>query len=337
MTEIYGAISPPSNGFKPEVGRGRSRRASKKVISSTRIRLILAASNNDLKPTNSSDPKSNSWNQRENTIQTRPSLFDCVKKVWGREGVPRSTFRDTKGLESSRINIRSSTTPLSLKLQKVNGLKKRSTYPTELEDLDFVEEFDLQEDTTSGSSGSSSSNSGLNRSNGSQICPRGRSDLRKITACAGLKDVERKWSKPALKEGSIIPHTVLPKRFLIIDDDPVNHTILKMIARGKGNVEFEHAYNGQEGIRAIKRSLKTEGAVPFDGIFLDFHLPDLLGDRVCRNIRQIYKDHRALPVKIIGHSSCTAVEREDLWEAGIDEFMEKPTTSQHFARILALS
>ncbi len=105
------------------------------------------------------------------------------------------------------------------------------------------------------------------------------------------------------------------KRILVVDDDPDIVEIVVEVLERDGRFDTETAATGFDA------GIKTKEFRP-DLIVLDYMLPDLNGNAVCRTIRS---DKSLEQVRIIIVSG--VVNREDvrtLLEAGADDFLQKP-------------
>jgi DNA-binding response OmpR family regulator len=104
-------------------------------------------------------------------------------------------------------------------------------------------------------------------------------------------------------------------RVLVVDDDPAIVEMLVDLFERDGRFEVETAATGFDA------GLKTRAFRP-DVIILDYMLPDINGNAVCRSIRS---DDSLSGVKIIIVSG--VVERDHvnkLLEDGADDFIQKP-------------
>ena len=106
-----------------------------------------------------------------------------------------------------------------------------------------------------------------------------------------------------------------PLRVLVVDDDPAIVEMLVEVLERDGRFEVQTAATGFDA------GLRTREFLP-DLIVLDYMLPDINGNAVCRSIRA---DESLSGVKIIIVSG--AVSRDDvqkLLEDGADDFIQKP-------------
>jgi two-component system, chemotaxis family, chemotaxis protein CheY len=113
-------------------------------------------------------------------------------------------------------------------------------------------------------------------------------------------------------------------RYVIADDAPFIHEIIKNVMPEDS---FEHvgsAYNGLEALEVLKRTLP-------DLVFVDFVMPSKSGVEALAEMRLIWPD-----VKIIGIST---VDNKGIIEMavrnGMNAFMEKPFTKDSLFEALA--
>lgn len=109
-------------------------------------------------------------------------------------------------------------------------------------------------------------------------------------------------------------------RVLVVDDDPTIVEMLVEILERDGSFEVQTASTGFDaGLRA--RDFRP------DALILDYMLPDINGNAVCRSIRA---DETLREVKIIMVSG--VVDRNDvqkLLDDGADDFIKKPFQMEH--------
>jgi excisionase family DNA binding protein len=117
-------------------------------------------------------------------------------------------------------------------------------------------------------------------------------------------------------------------RVLVVDDDPAIVEMLVELLERDGRFEVETAATGFDA------GLKTQAFRP-DVIVLDYMLPDINGNAVCRRIRN---DESLNDVKIIIVSGVVEREHvEKLLEDGADDFIQKPfSIEQLVTRVVEL-
>lgn len=104
-------------------------------------------------------------------------------------------------------------------------------------------------------------------------------------------------------------------RVLVVDDDPAIVEMLVELLERDGRFEVETAATGFDA------GLKTRAFHP-DVIVLDYMLPDINGNQVCRSIRN---DSSLSNVRIIIVSGVVERDQVDkLFEDGADDFLQKP-------------
>lgn len=103
-------------------------------------------------------------------------------------------------------------------------------------------------------------------------------------------------------------------KILIVDDSKSVHAYIKSLLAEK-NVEFDSAFDGQEGVDKIK-------AGSFDLVLLDVEMPKLTGHEVLKEVRAANTE---LPI-IMVTSRNKPKEIESLILAGADEYVMKPFT-----------
>jgi len=109
--------------------------------------------------------------------------------------------------------------------------------------------------------------------------------------------------------------TLEEKRILLVDDDKLNHVILKSMLTGLGATKkfITVATNGQEAVECVMSG-------SYDLIFMDYHMPLMSGPEAAENIRE-----KGYKTPIIGMTA--AVDQEevmDLIQSGMNCCMSKP-------------
>jgi len=105
------------------------------------------------------------------------------------------------------------------------------------------------------------------------------------------------------------------KRVLVVDDDPGIVSMLKDVLTRDGRFEVHTASNGYDA------GMMTAELRP-DIVVLDYMLPDINGNQVCRRIRS--NPHVAGVRIIIVSGVVRQAEIEELMKAGADAFLKKP-------------
>jgi two-component system cell cycle response regulator len=109
-------------------------------------------------------------------------------------------------------------------------------------------------------------------------------------------------------------------RILIVDDDPTNVDLLRMLVSAFGHEPLT-ALSGEEALAIMA------GIVP-DLVLCDVHMPGMDGFEVLRRCRG---DARLGDVRIVAVTALAMVgDRERLLAAGFDEYMSKPIEPETF-------
>jgi two-component system, OmpR family, response regulator len=109
-------------------------------------------------------------------------------------------------------------------------------------------------------------------------------------------------------------------RVLVVDDDPAIVEMLVELLERDGRFDVDTAATGFDA------GLKTRSFRP-DVIVLDYMLPDINGNAVCRSIRG---DESLKDVRIIIVSGVVEREHVDkLLQEGADDFIQKPFRIEH--------
>lgn len=120
-----------------------------------------------------------------------------------------------------------------------------------------------------------------------------------------------------MRENSIPTDILEPgrKRILVVDDEPEIVSLFTDVLGDDDRFEIECAQNGYDA------GLLTESFRPHL-IILDYMLPDINGDLVCRRIREKPELADTRIIFVSGVVGRDAVDK--LMEAGADDFIKKP-------------
>ncbi|MFK7925838.1 MAG: ATP-binding protein [Bacteroidia bacterium] len=134
-------------------------------------------------------------------------------------------------------------------------------------------------------------------------------------------------AKPAKVSESIQPSTIqdikisseIPKnlKILLVEDNPINQKVADRIFQRLGYT-IDKVANGQEAIRIMEMK-------PYDLVFMDIQMPVMDGISATK-IRRFYEQQLALPRLTIIAMTANAFQedRENCFEAGMDDFLSKP-------------
>ncbi|MBF0128279.1 MAG: response regulator, partial [Magnetococcales bacterium] len=116
-------------------------------------------------------------------------------------------------------------------------------------------------------------------------------------------------------------------RVLLVEDDVLNQVVLSRMFRQLG-IEVTLAFNGQEGLDAVE-----EGRL--DVVFMDCHMPVMDGLTACRELRAREARQQRPPLPVIALTAMAmASDREACLQAGMSDFLSKPTTLQGLEEVL---
>ncbi len=110
-------------------------------------------------------------------------------------------------------------------------------------------------------------------------------------------------------------------RVLVVDDDPEVLELFVDVLKSDGRFEIATAQTGYDA------GMLTQSFRP-DVVVLDYLLPDINGDKVCRTIRQ---DPELSKIKILVISGmANPTEVDAILAAGADDFIKKPFNIENF-------
>jgi len=119
--------------------------------------------------------------------------------------------------------------------------------------------------------------------------------------------------------------TQLPPTILVVDDDELNQRMMRLILKREGHL-VECVSNGIEAVNAVKERA-------FDIILMDLQMPVMDGVEASRQIRQLETDGGR--IFIVALTASYLPERgQELYEAGIDNYLSKPFEVEHLRHIL---
>ena len=130
-------------------------------------------------------------------------------------------------------------------------------------------------------------------------------------------------SRPVASDGA-----VGGRRILVVEDDPVNQTIVEAMLSAAG----WSAHMADDGAAAL-RSL-TERA--FDVVLMDCQLPDIDGLEVTRQLRSGVAGTLNCRVPVVAlTANAFEQDRRQCMEAGMDDFLTKPVVAADLERVVA--
>jgi CheY-like chemotaxis protein len=117
----------------------------------------------------------------------------------------------------------------------------------------------------------------------------------------------------------------MPKKILIVEDDPKNMKVMLMVLKPHGYTLLE-ATDGEE---ALEIAVKEKP----DLILMDMQLPKISGMEVTRKLRQL-PDFKHTPITAVTASAMKGDEARII-EAGCDMYMSKPINTREFPGMVA--
>lgn len=123
-----------------------------------------------------------------------------------------------------------------------------------------------------------------------------------------------------------IPHHLIGKRALIVDDTEYNRLLLKKLLVNN-SLKVEEASNGHEAIEMVKKR-------KYDIILMDIRMPDLDGYKVTKFIRNALKPPLS-QVPVIAISAAVTDENIEKGEqSGINKFISKPFSNELLLKMI---
>jgi CheY-like chemotaxis protein len=126
-------------------------------------------------------------------------------------------------------------------------------------------------------------------------------------------------------KGMFEPAASSPVRCMVVDDDHIVLELLASYLRDEG-YQVEAASSGKEALARV-------GSFQPDFIFMDIDMPELNGIETTRAIRA-RTDLKKSPVIVAFTSLKTAEIRETCFDAGMDDFLEKPLSPEELNPML---
>jgi CheY-like chemotaxis protein/HPt (histidine-containing phosphotransfer) domain-containing protein len=113
---------------------------------------------------------------------------------------------------------------------------------------------------------------------------------------------------------------------LVVDDDELNQRMMRLLLKRDGHL-VECASNGEEAFDAVKSK-------PYDMVLMDLQMPVMDGVEASRQIRE-WEGANGRYTFIVALTASYLPERgQELFEAGIDNYMAKPFNVAHLRHIL---
>jgi CheY-like chemotaxis protein/HPt (histidine-containing phosphotransfer) domain-containing protein len=115
------------------------------------------------------------------------------------------------------------------------------------------------------------------------------------------------------------------KHFLVVEDNRVNQLVIKSILRKWKGVSFDFANHGIEALEAMKTKA-------YDVVLMDLQMPEMDGITATRKIIEMNPLKRPKIVAVT--ANVLQEDRDQCFEAGMDDFMAKPINNNILLSIL---
>jgi len=108
-----------------------------------------------------------------------------------------------------------------------------------------------------------------------------------------------------------------PARILLVEDQPMNQKLGRLMLSKLGYPDADLAENGQEAVAKI-----STGA--YDVVFMDLHMPIMGGQDATRAVRKNFQIRQPIIIALTG--DMVSGVREACRESGMDDFLSKPVS-----------
>ncbi len=117
----------------------------------------------------------------------------------------------------------------------------------------------------------------------------------------------------------------MPKKILIVEDEPRNMKVMLMVLRPHGYTLLE-ATDGEEALEMAVRDKP-------DLIMMDMQLPKMNGIEATRRLRQMPGFNHTLIIAVT--ASAMKGDMEKMIEAGCDTYLSKPINTRELPEVIA--
>ena len=136
-------------------------------------------------------------------------------------------------------------------------------------------------------------------------------------------------AKPAESPSQTVPVESLPKRVLVVDDSPVNRSVLSAFLKKAGVPAVEQAGDGVEAMEKLESSAVAGN--PCDMVFSDFWMPNMNGLELIVRIRA---DPRFVKLPVFAVTADTEFQRDERSKL-FTHVLFKPLTYAKLVEVLA--
>lgn len=135
-----------------------------------------------------------------------------------------------------------------------------------------------------------------------------------------------------VSESGPLPEQFEKFRFLIVDDNGTNRTVLRKVLQRYGGESCDAVIDGFAAVALVGRKMDAGEACPYDFILMDMLMPQMDGLQAAREIRAICPDP-AMKI-ILLTSAYDMVDKLILAEHGVDAMLPKPINPPRLFRLL---
>lgn len=142
-------------------------------------------------------------------------------------------------------------------------------------------------------------------------------------------------SSDSLRHSSDSTNYVLPIKckVLVVEDNVVNRRVVNLLLQKMG-CEVVGACNGVEAIEAFQRA--HEQHTPFDIVLMDCQMPVMDGYMATNEIRRIEAARSLAPAVVIAVTAhATNSDKQQCFEAGMNDYISKPLRKEHIINMFA--
>ena len=113
---------------------------------------------------------------------------------------------------------------------------------------------------------------------------------------------------------------------LLAEDTEIIAKVITTFLQQEGHI-VTHVGNGKAALEALQRDDS------YDLVLMDMRMPEMTGLDVTRQWRQIEPGHKHIPIIALTANS-TTIERNQCFEAGMDQFITKPVSQARLMEVI---
>lgn len=114
---------------------------------------------------------------------------------------------------------------------------------------------------------------------------------------------------------------------LVVEDTAGNRTVIKLVLEALGHT----CHLAEDGARGVAAAASRS----FDLVLMDLHMPGMDGLEAARRIRRLHTPWARMPIAALTASSAPGIA-DEIAEAGMDAFLQKPLDVRKLAEAIAL-